>query len=202
MNQSAAIVPGQVVELPHVYTATTSGSVSFALIDQIANPNGAFTSTVFEDTNCDGAADQVMPASKTVAAGEQICLVVRTQSGGGAGAGSSYTYGIIAATTYAATAVIATRRWPMSMLKRRLNTSRSISLVSNTPHICRQQQHSTKKVQLRRQTLQKLTMVQQPSSLRAEITWNQKSSNPLLKLLATPPLLKTQNGSPQLLWAP
>lgn len=109
-DQSASVAPGQAVDLRHRYTATTSGTVGFALVDPVLNPANGFASVIFADTDCDGRADATMPASTPVTAGQEICLAVRTQAGGGVGPGASVTYGIVASTALSGTAVIETVR--------------------------------------------------------------------------------------------
>ena len=104
-NQQASVSPGQVIDLPHIYTASTSGDVSFALVDQISTPANGFTSTIFADADCDGAADTVMPASTAVTADQQICLVVRTQAGSGISPSATLAYGLEASTAFTGTAI-------------------------------------------------------------------------------------------------
>ena len=99
-NQSAAINPGQIVDLPHRYEATSAGSVSFSVIDAVSNPNGAFASAVFTDANCDGAPETPVVAPITVAAGQSVCLIVRTQSSSGVGAGAVQVYDLSAVTDF------------------------------------------------------------------------------------------------------
>ena len=105
-NQTASVIPGQTTDLPHVYTATTSGTVTFGLVDQFANPDGAFTSTVFEDVNCDGTPNQFLAGPKAVSVGQQICLVVSTQASAGVNPNASYSYGITASTAFTGTTEI------------------------------------------------------------------------------------------------
>jgi len=109
-DQSASVAPGQSVDLRHRYTATTTGTVGFALVDAVMTPANGFASALFADTDCDGRADAVMPASIPVTAGQEICLAVRTQAGGGVGPGASTTYGIVATTALTGTAVVETVR--------------------------------------------------------------------------------------------
>ncbi len=102
-NQSVTALPGQVVDLAHVYTATTSGTVSFALTDSVSVPAGAFSTTIFDDTDCDGVPDQVLDTSKVVNAGDQICVVLRTQAGLGNGSSATHSYALNATTQYSTT---------------------------------------------------------------------------------------------------
>jgi len=60
---------------------------------------------LFEDLNCDGTPDQVLLGPKAVVAGQQVCVVVSTQTSAGVGPSASYTYGITASTAFSGTAV-------------------------------------------------------------------------------------------------
>ena len=104
-DQSAAINPGQIVDLAHRYEATSSASVTFAIAGEVSTPGGAFSSTIFTDTNCDGAPETPILAPVTVAAGQSICLVVRTQASNGAGAGAVQVYDLTAVTEFSGVAV-------------------------------------------------------------------------------------------------
>ncbi len=104
-NQSGNVVAGQVLDLPHRYVSTTAGSVTFSLRDEVANPVGAFTTTLFEDVGCDDTPDYALSGARAVVAGETVCLIARTQASAGAGAGSTFTYGIEALTQYQNTAL-------------------------------------------------------------------------------------------------
>ncbi len=99
-NQSVAINPGQVVDLAHRYEATSSGSVTFALANTVSTPGGTFASAVFLDTNCDGAPETPVNAPISVAVGQSVCLVVRTQASNGAGAGAVQVYDLTAMTDF------------------------------------------------------------------------------------------------------
>ncbi len=99
-DQSVAINPGQIVDLAHRYEATSSATVTFALADEISTPNGAFSSAIFTDTNCDGAPEAPIAAPISVAVGQSVCLVVRTQASSGAGAGAVQVYGLTALTDF------------------------------------------------------------------------------------------------------
>jgi len=108
-DQTVAIEPGQVVELAHRYDATSAAMVSFALMDEIVNPDGAFASTLFADENCDGIPEAVLFAPSPVVAGQSLCVLVRTQASGGIGA-AEYSYGLIAETNFDDTAISSTAR--------------------------------------------------------------------------------------------
>lgn len=104
-NQVAAIASGQVVELSHVYTATTTGSVAFSITNEIQNPADAFASNIFLDISCDGTSDEVITSPLPVVAGQMICLNVRTQAGSGIGSKSRFVYDVEALTTYAGSSI-------------------------------------------------------------------------------------------------
>ncbi len=104
-DQSGTVQPGQIVELAHRYTATTAGAVTFSLAERAHSPANAFASTVFLDTDCNGTSDQPVTGPVTVAAGQAVCLTVRTQAGTGVGASSTYVYDLAAQTLYANTAL-------------------------------------------------------------------------------------------------
>ena len=102
-NQSGSLQPGQVLELSHRYEATSAATVSFALVDEVAAPDGAFSATLFRDNDCDGSADSVLLAPVSVVAGDSICLTVRSQASSAAGDGSSFSYGLTADTAFTGT---------------------------------------------------------------------------------------------------
>ena len=114
-DQTVSVAPGQIVQLPHRYIATTAGSVAFSLADQASNPQGAFSPTLFEDVSCDGSADYPLTGMRSVIAGETVCLIVRTQAGSGIGSGATFSYALVATTNYANTAVTETLRNQDSM---------------------------------------------------------------------------------------
>jgi uncharacterized repeat protein (TIGR01451 family) len=109
-NQTASLTPGQIVDLTHRYEATAPGTVTFALTDLVSLPAGAFSSTGFRDTNCDGAPDAALNSGIAVVAGQSICLVVRTQTSNGVGANASHTYGLTALTDFTGTGVTSSLR--------------------------------------------------------------------------------------------
>ena len=102
-NQSGAAAAGQIVELPHVYSASSAGSVSFALVDPVANPANGFSSVMLLDADCDGQGESVLGSPTAVNAGQLVCLTVRTQAGGGIGNAATFTYGLTAQTSFTGT---------------------------------------------------------------------------------------------------
>ena len=99
-DQSVAIMPGQVVDLYHRYEATTDASVTIALVDRVASPASAFSSALLHDTDCDGGGDTALNGPIAVVAGQDICVVVRTQVGSGVGDSAVLTYGLTAQTAF------------------------------------------------------------------------------------------------------
>ena len=107
-DQSSTVQAGQIVELPHRYSATTSGTVSFSIANQQQNPAGAFSPTVFRDIDCDGVSDETMAASIPVIAGQDICVTVRTQASSGIGPTAQFSYDLQAMTMFSGTSIIHT----------------------------------------------------------------------------------------------
>lgn len=105
-NQSTSVAAGQIVELAHVYTATSEGAVSFALVDQFSTPVDTFSSVIMEDNDCDGSGEVVLNTSLSFVKGQQICITVRTQVSSGVGNNASHTYGLTAHTTFSGIALM------------------------------------------------------------------------------------------------
>jgi mucin-19 len=82
-------LPGTSVTYPHTFNAGSSGTVSFATSD-VPNPVIAgWTTEIFRDTNCDGvlsAAEAATPLTGSVAvtAGQQVCIITRSNIPAGA----------------------------------------------------------------------------------------------------------------------
>ncbi len=109
-DQSTTVGPGQVADLLHRYEATSAGNVTFTLADAVSSPAGAFSTAIFLDTACDGTPDRPVVAPISVAAGQSVCLIVRTQASSGAGAGSVQVYDLAALTDFAGIPVTHTIR--------------------------------------------------------------------------------------------
>ena len=78
--------PGGAAVYPHAFTAQADGSVDFALA---SSPAGS--GTLYRDVACDGrldAADPVLAGTVTVAAGDRVCLLVRSAVASNAGPGA------------------------------------------------------------------------------------------------------------------
>ena len=73
-------LPGTFVVYPHTYTADTAGSLSFT-INSTPNPNiSGWSQVIYRDANCNAqldATDPVLNAPITVAAGQNVCILVR-----------------------------------------------------------------------------------------------------------------------------
>jgi len=102
IDNSVTVAAGGSVPLFHKYTASTSGVVSFALANEIAEPGpSAFSMTLYEDGDCSGAleaAEKPLTVMIGVEAGEEICLIVLVQATAGAPVGSKLAYDLVATT--------------------------------------------------------------------------------------------------------
>jgi len=95
----AVLAPGTATTISHVYTSTTTASVTFSLTDRTQNQSGAFTTTVFRDADCDGALSQgepVLAAPVVSSAGADICVLVRSHAASGAVNGARIAYRLTA----------------------------------------------------------------------------------------------------------
>ena len=102
-DQQVALRPGQVISLPHSYTADAEGSVVFDL----ATPtNTAFNATLFVDTGCDGSPDQPVTGPINIQADTTICLIARVSSSAGAANGDSIAITLTATTQYGSSGLI------------------------------------------------------------------------------------------------
>jgi hypothetical protein len=104
-DQLATVTAGSTAFLPHTYTATTSGTVTFSLANQSALPAGVLNAALYEDINCNQTIDSSDPlaTNATVTAGEQVCLIARVVSSSGAPQGSVLTFDIVADTSFTGT---------------------------------------------------------------------------------------------------
>ncbi|KAF0676870.1 DUF6923 family protein [Profundibacterium mesophilum] len=102
-DQSSSIEPGQVVLLPHLYSATTAGTLDFSYTQVAQAPAGAFSVSLYHDTDCNGTPDTPVSTPMGVAAGETVCLISRITASAGAGPGSSISYRLNATTAFADT---------------------------------------------------------------------------------------------------
>lgn len=104
-DQVREIQSGQITVLPHVYEATSDGTVTFSISQQSSTPSGAFSSALYTDPACNGTPVAAINAAIAVTNGQTICLVSRVTASSGAPTGSTYTYTVNALTTFTATTV-------------------------------------------------------------------------------------------------
>ncbi|SOH94580.1 conserved repeat domain-containing protein [Monaibacterium marinum] len=104
-DQVRQIQSGQITVLPHVYEATSDGTVTFSISQEASVPSGAFSSALYTDPSCNGTPGTAINAAITVTDGQTICLVSRVTASSGASTGSRYTYTLNALTTFTGTTV-------------------------------------------------------------------------------------------------
>lgn len=102
-SQQSAIRAGQVVSLRHEYMAEAPGSVQFDIDVQSSTTPGAFSTALFIDSDCDGAGDTPATDPVNVQAGTQVCLVARVSASSAVSQGASYSFDVVADTSYGAT---------------------------------------------------------------------------------------------------
>lgn len=93
----AFVQAGQVATIYHDYVAGTEGDVSFSIVN---GDSDLANIALFEDIDCDGSLDQLVPLSQTVAAGDRICFGARTSTSSGLPSGQQIRYEINAATVF------------------------------------------------------------------------------------------------------
>ncbi|MEE9381590.1 MAG: DUF11 domain-containing protein, partial [Hyphomonadaceae bacterium] len=106
-GQDRTAIPGGAALFPHTFTSETAMSVDFNLQNETQSIPDAFTSVLFEDTDCDGVLDAgegLVANPYALAAGEQVCLLVRASVTAGVPDGAVLNYGLEAASTYSGTA--------------------------------------------------------------------------------------------------
>lgn len=100
------ILPGNVAFYSHTFIAGTGGEVSFDLSNTLNPSYPGWGQTLFRDTNCNGALDDGEPliayptAPITIAADDQVCLIVKDSSPSGAPFGSTNQILVTANFTY------------------------------------------------------------------------------------------------------
>lgn len=102
LDQQAAIRPGQVVSLRHEYVADSSGTVAFVVENETSANPGAFSTTLFLDTDCDGSGDTAITAPVAIQAGTQLCVVARVSASSAVSPTASYSFDLVANTSYGA----------------------------------------------------------------------------------------------------
>ena len=106
-DSRAIVAPGGATLLPHRYTATTAGDVTFQISGATGTPDAAlFSTTIYRDADCSGSLDsgeEPVPAQTAVAAGDVICLFVRVQASERAPKGGTLDYTLSATTALSGT---------------------------------------------------------------------------------------------------
>src|SRR5690606_34815815 len=103
---TATIAPGGAALIAHRYSATTAGSVAVTLENEAAAPASAFSAALHRDADCSGtleAGEAPLTAALPVAAGETVCLLVRSLASAAAPDGARLEYELAAATTLSGT---------------------------------------------------------------------------------------------------
>ncbi len=108
-DQTATVEPGQVLNLSHVYKASSAASVTLSYENLVQKPDQSYSVGVFTDDDCDGSPEAAITAPLVTAADQEICLVSRISVGGGVGPGASFTYNLVATTAFSNTSVTDTR---------------------------------------------------------------------------------------------
>ncbi|MEQ1832022.1 MAG: carboxypeptidase regulatory-like domain-containing protein [Candidatus Eisenbacteria bacterium] len=88
----------------HTYTAQSGGTVSFTTSTAPVPPVSGWGLTLWRDLDCDGvldAGETALPASLTLATGEQVCVIAKHQAPLGASAGARETATLTASFSYA-----------------------------------------------------------------------------------------------------
>ena len=99
-SQDKTIRAGQVLALRHEYIASAPGSVTFSVAAEASAPEGAFSTALYEDTDCDGTPDQAITGPLPTNAGGLICVLARVTASGAATQGSTYRFDLVADTSY------------------------------------------------------------------------------------------------------
>ena len=102
-NGAQTAQPGTVVFYPHTFQAGSGGQVTFSLANASDPASPAWTTVLYADGNCNTTLDggeAVLAAPMTVAAGQQVCLVVKQFVPAGAAFGASNNVTLTAAFTY------------------------------------------------------------------------------------------------------
>ena len=87
VDGSQQIAAGQAVAYAHTYVAGTAGTVTFSTTDSPAPTGLVWTSTLYQDTNCNGvldAADTLLTGPVTVTSGQKVCVLNRVMTPAGA----------------------------------------------------------------------------------------------------------------------
>lgn len=96
-SNSRVIQPHSVAMHPHQFKAYTSGTVSFRVLDELADPALPWSNQLFLDLNCNQAlegSDLPIPSSIQVTANETVCLLVKVISPADVSSGAQYTFNV------------------------------------------------------------------------------------------------------------
>ncbi|WP_435257643.1 SdrD B-like domain-containing protein [Thioclava sp. FR2] len=109
-SQKSAIRAGQAVSLRHEYVAQSDATVVFSIASESASVVDGFSSALFLDVDCDGAGDSVVSGPVAATAGVPLCLVARISASSGLAPGASYSFDLVADTTYGGSGLTDTAR--------------------------------------------------------------------------------------------
>lgn len=112
-DAEVVVAPGGSVLVPHLYTASTTGTVTFGETSRQEVPAGVFSSGIFLDADCSGTINNgegSPSADIPVEAGDDICLILRHVTVAGAPSGAILTYDLVAVTTLTGTGFTDTRQ--------------------------------------------------------------------------------------------
>jgi len=104
-DQIREIQSGQITVLPHIYEATSDGTVTFSISGESSTPSGAFSSAIYSDLACNGEPDAAITGPISVVADQTICLVTRVSASSGAPNNANYSYTLNGLTTFTGTTV-------------------------------------------------------------------------------------------------
>jgi hypothetical protein len=118
-DQTVTMAPGDVITIPHRYTASSVAEVTFSLVDITGLPPTSFSTTrLYRDTDCSGTLDAGEPELSSInpisvaAAGntdpDEVCLLTRVQTSGSAPSGAVLEYDVRAETDLLNAATLAT----------------------------------------------------------------------------------------------
>ncbi|WMP19328.1 GEVED domain-containing protein [Thiothrix lacustris] len=94
LDNETVILPNTSVFYPHIFRSTTTGSVAFNLVNEIAEPAGSsWGSTLYLDANCNAkldSSDTPITAPLSVSGTEKTCLLVKVIAPANVSAGASH----------------------------------------------------------------------------------------------------------------
>lgn len=102
-DNTLSALPGAIVYHPHLFTASTGGSVVFTTTALSSPTIPGWSEVIYRDLNCNGTFDGGEPQLSTaisVTSGEQVCLLVKEFVPSGAPLGASNKVNVMAAFTF------------------------------------------------------------------------------------------------------